>query len=275
MSARANRVRKRFRLHLPLCLTALLTLSHAPAGNAEGKRDFTVVYAAEWSPYSYGFGSDVDGILPRLMDRIFAEIEGYELVHDGLPWERAQQVFFGGRVDGMVATATRKRLGHARKSVQAALEIPFHPIVRRNSPLKDRLLADPSLNDLRGYRYCDVLGNGWAEEFYRNRNVTVSVAPTIENCLLQLKLDRVDIVIHAKPVLEIFRRQLDLDDVLEIVDLKYEESPAFPLLVSNAFADPEDLIDRFDQAVSQMKSRGVFDEILDELIETEKSKPSS
>lgn len=259
---------------LLMMLISLVIVQVAGATDTE-KKSFTIVYAAEWSPYSYGFGSSVDGILPRLMDRIFDRIEGFELVHNGLPWERAQQVFFHGRADGMVATATEKRLGFARKSAQVALKIPFQPIVRRDSPLKEDILKDPTLRDLSQHHYCDVLGNGWAEEFYAKRGIRFSVAPTIENCLNQLKLGRVDIVVHARPVLEIFRRQLELEEELEILDLAYEESPEFPLMVSNAYPDQTELLERFDRAVVQMKTNGAFEETLSELIEVEKGKPAS
>jgi len=256
-------------------LVLLLFLMSVRAVYAEEKKSFTIAYASDWSPYSYGLGTEVDGILPKLMEKIFDRIEGYGVVHDGLPWERAQQMFFGGRVDGMVATATGKRLGFARKSAQAALEIPFHPIVRHNSPLKNKLLRDQTLRELSEYRFCDVLGNGWAEEFYAARDIQFSVAPTIDNCLQQLKLGRVDIVIHARPVLEIFRRQLDLEEDLEIVDLKYAESPEFPLMVSNAYSDRDELLERFDRAVMRMRESGDLDDAMSKLIEAEKAKAAS
>ena len=184
-------------------------------------------------------------------------------------------MFFKGRVDGMVATATRKRLDHASKSREAALEIPFHPIIRRGSALKDKLLTDTDLAGLTDQRFCDVLGNGWAEEFYKARNIEFSVAPTIDNCLSQLKLGRVDIVIHARPVLEIFSHRMDLEDELEIVDLKYEESPEFPLLVSNAYGTSRDLIDRFDSAVLQLKASGAFEGVMEDLVEEQLEKQGS
>ncbi|MHA7774340.1 substrate-binding periplasmic protein [Roseibium sp. M-1] len=272
---KTQHARSRFSQAASFCLMVLVVASTVQVAGAQEKRKFTIAYASEWSPYSYGLGTEVDGMLPRLMDRIFAGIDGFELVHDGLPWERAQQVFFGGRVDGMVATATQKRLMHARKSNEAALEIPFHPIVRRGSPLKDRLLKDQSLAELKDYRYCDVLGNGWAEEFYRKRHIEFSISPTIDNCLQQLKLNRVDIVIHAKPVLEIFSKQLGLEEELEIVDLKYDESPLFPLLVSNAYAAGEELIEQFDREVERLKEGDVYEEFMDELVDREKGKPAS
>lgn len=256
-------------------VTCFIALAAAQVAVAQEKRKFTIAYASEWSPYSYGLGSEVDGLLPRLMDKIFAGIDDFEVVHNGLPWERAQQVFFGGRVDGMVATATQKRLSHAGRSTEAALEIPFHPIVRRDSALKQILLKDTSLGELRNYRYCDVLGNGWADEFYRKRNIEFSISPTIDNCLLQLKLGRVDIVIHARPVLEIFSKQLGLEEELEIIDLKYDESPQFPLLVSDAYAYADELIEQFDREVSRLKSSGVYDEVMDDLVAREKDKPAS
>lgn len=240
--------------------------------SAKEDKKFTIAYASEWSPYSYGLGSDVDGILPRLMERVFAEMDGFDVIHNGLPWERAQKVFFAGRVDGMVTTATQKRMQYAKKSSEAALEIPFHPIIRRNSDLKDKILQDKSLGELRGYRYCDVLGNGWADEFYKKRNIEFSVAPTIDNCLNQLKLNRVDIVIHAKPVLEIFKSKLGLDEDLEIVDLKYDESPQFPLLVSNNYGSADEVIDSFDREIALLKGRDAYRKIMDELVESEKAR---
>lgn len=258
-----------------VCLACFIMLGTVQIAVAQEKRQFTIAYASEWAPYSYGLGGEVDGLLPRLMDKIFAGIDGFEVVHNGLPWERAQQVFFGGRVDGMVATATQKRLTHASQSAEAALEIPFHPVVRRDSSFKPPLLKDTDLSGFRNYRYCDVLGNGWAVEFYNKRNIEFSISPTIDNCLQQLKLGRVDIVIHAKPVLEIFIKQLGLEQELEIIDLKYDESPRFPLLVSDAYEFADDLIDAFDREVARLKSSGAYEEVMEDLVAKEKDKPAS
>ncbi len=259
-------------------ITALFLFVHlfsyvafSPAVLAADKEKFTIAYASEWSPYSYGLGADVQGILPRLMDSIFAGIEDYEVVHSGLPWERAQQVFFGGLVDGMVTTATQKRLKYSRPSREAALEIPFHPIIRVDSEFEEDILRDPELKVLKDLRYCDVLGNGWAEEFYSNRGIEYSIAPTIDHCLLQLSLNRVDVVVHAKPVLEIFKTRLGLGEQLKIVDLKYEESPQFPLLVSNSFERAPDLIEKFDREIAQLKSNGAYDDLMSAFVAAEKS----
>jgi polar amino acid transport system substrate-binding protein len=254
-------------LQVVLALVLLL-----PAAHANEKKSFTIVYASDWPPISYGVGTEVDGILPRLMDRIFSGNSNIEIVRHGLPWERAQKVFFRGKVDGMVTTPTQKRLQYSSQSSEIAIEIPFHPIVRRDSELAKRISQDKSLNNLKNYRYCDVLGNGWAEEFYDSVGINYSTAPTIEHCLQQLKLNRVDIVIHAKSVLEIFSKKLGLDDDLEVVDQKFGESHKFPLLISNKFANSPEVMQFFDEKVSHLKADGRYSAIMNDIVGAERDK---
>jgi len=242
---------------------------------SQEKNKFTIVYAAKWPPISYGISDQVDGILPRLMGRIFAGNDNFEVVHHGLPWERAQHMFHQVLVVGMVATPTKKRLSHSERSSEIAIHIPFQPIVRRGSELADVSLFDETLSALKHYRFCDVLGNGWAKEFYGNRGIEFSVAPTIDHCIQQLNLKRVDIVIHAQPVLEVIRAKLDLSSELEILDLIVVGGHKFPLMISNKFGDQKRLLDEFDAKVEELRKTNRLAEIMEELVNLEKQKVGS
>ena len=239
---------------------------------AQERTKFVIAYSSDWSPISYGIGSEVDGILPRLMDRIFTGYDEIELVHQGLPWKRAQAAFYQGHVAGMITTPTKKRLASSTRSLQIAIEIPFQPIVRRGGETKERLLQTKHLRALKYLRFCDVLGNGWAEEFYGEKGIKFSVAPTIEQCLKQLSLNRVDVVIHARPVLEVAKVRLGLDLDLEIVDRTVDGGHKFPLLVTKEFAGSKELLAYFDEKVSQLKESGRYLDIMNELIDDEKEK---
>ncbi|WP_420412598.1 hypothetical protein [Roseibium sp.] len=242
---------------------------------SQEKSKFTIVYAADWPPISYGIGGAVDGILPRLMGKIFTGNNVVEVVHHGLPWERAQHLFHQGKVDGMVATPTTKRLSHSARSDEIAIQIPFQPIVRQDSELADVSLFDENLSALKHYRFCDVLGNGWAKEFYGKRDIEYSVAPTIDHCIQQLNLNRVDIVIHALPVLEVIRAKLDLEIELEILDLIVDGGHRFPLMVSNKFEDQKRVLDSFDTKVTDWRRTNRLNEIMEELVNMEKQKVGS
>ncbi len=88
-------------------------------------------------------------------------------------------------------------------------------------------------------------------------------------------MNRVDIVIHAHPVLEVIRAKLDLEMELEILDLTVDGGHEFPLIVSNKFEDQKRVLDSFDAKVTDWRQTNRLNEVMEELVNMEKQKVGS
>lgn len=234
---------------------------------------FRVGYASEWAPISLGKDEKVTGILPDLIEEIVVKRMGIPVSHQGLPWARAQQALKDGIIDAIITTPTKRRLHYSLRSKSTILNVPFKGFVLTGSDAHRKLLENKSISDLKKFRFCDVLGNGWAKAFYKNRNIDYEVTSSLDSCLKMMMVDRVDIIIHASPVTQMFVKSMKFSNRITMLPKTYPESPDFPLLLSKKSLFGSEFLDKFDVTILELKKTGEFDQIVAEITEKNLSKP--
>ncbi len=228
---------------------------------------FKVAYASEWAPISFGENDKVKGILPDLIEEIISKRMNIKVVHRGLPWARAQKAVENGVVDAFVTTATEQRLLYSMRSTTNILRVPFQAFTLKGSEVEIELTHGSSIANLGDYLYCDVLGNGWAKAFYNRRNIDYLVTSTLDNCLNMMVANRVDVIIHASPVAQMFIRKLAIDNKINMLPKIYPESPEFPLLLSKKSDFGSVFLQKFDAIVKDMKKSGEFAQLMKKITE--------
>ena len=237
------------------------------------ERIFRVGYASEWAPISFGTGREVTGILPDLIEEIIVKHMGIPVSHQGFPWARAQEAVRHGVIDAIITTPTKKRLLYSLRSQSDILKVPFKAFVLTGSAAHQKLQEDRNIAELKNFRFCDVLGNGWARAFYENRHIAYEVTSSLDNCLKMMSLDRVDIIIHASPVAQMFVKNMKLSNTVSMLPKTYPESPNFPLLLSKKSNFGEEFLALFDETVQALKKTGEFDQIVATITEKNLLKP--
>lgn len=233
-----------------LTLSTLLAVS-AHADSIYRGSQIKVVYADKWDPISYGVRGKAYGLLPELVDKILAKRMGMKVIHLAVPWGRAQEMVKAGEADAFITTVTAQRLEYALPGKTKFFLLPFSPVVRKTDS-KVHTLTDP--DDLSAYKdqlFCDVLGNGWADIFYKSQPVRVYIAPSIKECLRLLAANRVQGVIHARPVAEKYITDLKLQDKLTVLDLQSDLSPNFAFLLSKKSSLGPDFVTHLDRLLSE------------------------
>ncbi len=218
--------------HVVSVFLAYFLLGVTVAYSATTKETITLVYANKWAPISVGDGEEIQGILPDLMHEILHIRMGLNVSHLGRPWGRAQKDVESGFADGFRTTPTNARKADTNQSQQDVLYIPFQAFVRKNSVTEGDIKKGVPLNKLENTTFCDVLGNNWAIEFYKARDIDYLTVPSIDICLKMLNKGRADVIIHASPVTQLFIRKLKFTDSISMIPHIYEESPKFPFLIS-------------------------------------------
>ncbi|MCZ4280178.1 transporter substrate-binding domain-containing protein [Kiloniella laminariae] len=219
-----------------------------------------MAYAETWAPISSGQGPSVEGILPSIIDEVISRRMGIEVEHQGLPWARAQEMVRSGGVDAFITTPTMERMAFSSSSTGVVFTLRFQPVVRKGSEEERLLRTEEDLTRyLASRRYCDVLGNGWATRFYKDKALAYVVVPTIDICLKHLAEGKADIVVHATPVVQNFMNQLDLTDEIVILQLIMASSPDFPLLLSKKSSFGKGFLDKFDETLAEIKALGIWE----------------
>lgn len=223
-----------------------------------GENEIHVVYANKWPPFSSGDGDDVVGILPDIVRTIIEERMGYKVIHEGVPWARAQKNVEFGQADAFITTPTEERLNYSIRSETDVVQMPFQAFTRAQGVAFDQLKQRPVNADLTNFNYCDVLGNGWAESFYQKRGISFEKVPALTNCLKLISMGRADILVHARPVTEKFLKNLGLENKIVTHPYVYSESPSFPFLLSKKSKVDSRFMVKFDETVRKLKMTGDY-----------------
>lgn len=160
--------------------TIVLVFSCMPVAAADNVR---IAYNASWPPFSYGSGADVTGILPGLMTAILEDRMGLSLKNSGTSWAQAQAFVKRGRVDAMVTVATDERLTYSAANQEVVFTLTMRPTVKQGSAVAKAFETEPTIETLRTVSVCDIVGNGWAENFYKTNDVIYVVEKQVSDCL--------------------------------------------------------------------------------------------
>ncbi|MCW8915666.1 MAG: transporter substrate-binding domain-containing protein [Magnetovibrio sp.] len=220
----------------------------ATSANADDNNfQIRLVYADTWKPISYSENGKVKGLLPQAIDRILSDHPGVTIEHIAVPWARAQIMVKNGKADGMITTPTAERLQYTLRSENNIVLLPFVLATNKNSKRLNELDDVDNLKPVAGKIFCDVLGNGWAENYYKDKPVVVRIAPTIKECLRMLSVNRVDGIVHAHPVLDMYVNELGLQYNIRIHTSPSLLSPTFPLLISKKNSKAKEILTSFDK----------------------------
>lgn len=242
-------------LKLITSLFALFSLINVAEAN---DNEIHMVYANKWPPFSSGHGGDVVGILPDIVRAIIEDRMGYKVIHEGVPWARAQKNIEFGQADAFITTPTDERLEYSIRSKSDVVQMPFQAFTRARGTAFDQLKQQHVNSDLSYFHFCDVLGNGWAESFYQTRGISFETVPTLNNCLKLISMGRADILVHARPVTEKFLKKLGLEDKIVTHPYVYSESPSFPLLLSKKSNVDDRFMMKFDETIRSLKLTGDY-----------------
>jgi len=240
----------------------LLTLASAcvaPVGVRA--QEISISYNSDWPPYSHGLRGEVAGILPRLLDELVGKRLGYTVRHNGAPWKRAQRLVEQGKLDAFVTVPTPARLKFSKRSASIVYRMEMLASVKRFSEAHKKLGANQTIDTVRTMRVCDLLGNGWAEQFYAKHNVDYFKAANAADCLRLISRGRADVIIQPAAVAVAEIKAAGLKDKIAILPTAYG-ALKFTLLVSSKFEGADALLTRFDELVERMRGDGSYGRLI-------------
>ncbi len=224
-------------------------------------QEISISYNSDWPPYSHGLRGEVAGILPRLLDELIGMRLGYAVRHNGAPWKRAQRLVEQGKLDAFVTVPTTARLKYAKRSASIVYSMEMLASVKRFGEAHKKLGAKPTIDTVRTMRVCDLLGNGWAEQFYAKHKVEYFKASNAADCLRLISRGRADVIIQPAAVAVAEIMAAGLKDKIATLPTAYG-ALKFALLVSAKYEGADELLARFDELVERMRSDGSYGRLI-------------
>jgi len=244
--------------NLLVFIALILLLARFHAATAEPVK---LAYNSDWPPYSSGVGKNVSGILPDVMREIIEKRMGREIAHTGSPWKRVQLRVKKGLADAFVTVPTKTRLNYALSSKGTVYSLEIRAVVKKNSTAHDSLKNDPGIQTFSKLRVCDILGNGFAKNFYGKHKIDYMTASNVQACLRMENIGRADVLIQPLATATSAIKSFGLEKVLITLPKIYAQMD-FTLLLSKKSNLGVDFIKKFDAALTQMKKDGSYNELL-------------
>ena len=220
-------------MHFVARFFSALILSSFLISQATAKDQIVAVYADNYPPYSHGKGSDVEGVLVDLINKVFREDLGYEVVHTGMPWKRAQELVKLGEADVIIATPTPTRLGFARLIVTPAIRSSIVPVVSIHDDQASAMSTTTDVDALsKDTVFCQSLGNDWQKTFYEMHKLKATQASSLTACLKMVAMDRMSVTYADRLVANFYAKQQNISDKLRILNLPSDYMTTMNLMIS-------------------------------------------
>jgi polar amino acid transport system substrate-binding protein len=232
---------------------------------AEEQTPFRLVYADSYPPLSSGEVDKVQGVLPSLMDYILREKMSMIITHSGKAWKRVQNEVWSGSADALITSINPSRLENSLVSKSVIFPLTFHPFTKKGSLASKALNNNTEIKNLGRFRFCDVLGNGWGEAFYKKHGISFVASRSFDLCLRMLVNDRVDIIIHSDHILSEIIRKNGWENQIVAHSQIIPESPNFYLLLSKKSKFGQEFLTAFDRVVEDMQRDGSYQQLLAKL----------
>ena len=190
---------------------ALLLLAVSRQATSE---PYIIAYNHDWAPFSYiDSEGNVQGILPRLMEKLSRESSIAELKAVGLPWDRVSHAVRHGAASAFITFASRERLGFTETIGPTIYELGQNPVVRSEASLDQR-----SIFQADGLRFCQMVGDDWSTAFYGALGIQSFAARDSRACLNLVQRGRADVFLHPVPIITIRLTQMNLRGALRQFD---------------------------------------------------------
>ncbi len=214
------------------------------------------VYYDSYRPRSWDDNGTMRGILVDVIDEAIGKRLGVPVTHAGYPWKRAQLKVKEGTADAFVTMPTQERRLYTVIGNEPVIEFGLRIVTRKNHPRTRELESITSVEQLKGYKVADYLGNAWAK---RNlKDINVRWLPDIDKLFPFLLDDRADIIVASERTIYEMKRQgygaqlKVLSNMLSLV--------SFHLCVGKG-SPYKDRLNDFDRVIKEMHKDGTIDRI--------------
>lgn len=216
-------------------------------------------YYDQFEPFSWSQNGQMQGLFIDILDELFENRLGIEVIHEGAPWRRAQQMVKDGLADGMCTVATDNRLEYTNASSVPLVGIYFRVFTSANHPDIQRLSRFNHLDDFKDFTMVDIAGSGWAAANLKDMDVLY--ADSYEQLFQMLLLIRADASTRNDWQTEYLIRKLGFSNDIMALPKPITAEPIEYTILINKDSDFAPLMKDVEEALIQMEQDGVLQTI--------------
>jgi polar amino acid transport system substrate-binding protein len=208
-----------------------------------------MVYAEEFSPYSYRQNGQLKGILVDIVEEVLVRRLRLSVEHSGYPWTRAQILVQRGEADAFVTVATEERRAYTVPSSEWVTQGRLALFARRNHPKLAQFRGIKGVQDLKGVRIGTYYGNSWAKS--KLGAMDMQFAKDRDGALRMLVADRFDLMVDASNPTQYALKALGLEQVVTQLPVTLDTSETYLCVGKHSFL--VDYLPRIDRVLRKMK----------------------
>jgi len=187
--------------------------------------------------------------------RLAAQVAGFPLRVDILPWVRAQEAVRDGTADLLCASITPEREAYALFCKNKLMDNRHYFFFRKTGPVAS--IADQVRNerDLARFRMATYIGSRFPDIGRAPQHTDVFV-PYTRKALQMIAADRADIYIGEADTTGFVMRDLQLQDQFDCRELVDPNLSGHRIAVSRARPDAAEIAERLDRAIAIIAADG-------------------
>ena len=248
-----------FHRHVTAAAAALLMpgIQQASAATTAIK----VAFYDTFAPFSFTDDQHgMTGILPDMMQEILGRRMGLTVSAQGLPWARAQIMVQDGSADAFCTLPTPVRLGYASFTQISVAQMEVALFYATDNPRRTEIEAIQTIEQLKGFRQGDYIGDGFAETNFKD--LPIDYSPTIEAVYRKIGAGRLDLVVTTDLTGDSVVKQLGLGDKIVRRPFHIGQATEYHIGIRKSLPDADQLIEKADAAIAAAKADGTLDRII-------------
>lgn len=181
-----------------VCFCLLMVLIFGMVFSADSPI-FRLVYYDDFPPFSWkNAEGEMQGFFIDFFDELLGKRMGFIVIHEGYPWQRAQEMVRLGQADAFCTLDNPERRTYTViGEVPVVIDQMVGFVSSTHSDL-DRIADAKELELMKGYTFVDYIGSGWGRQHLGDQRVIW--VQTSHQALEMVASQRADLFIHASLV---------------------------------------------------------------------------
>ena len=224
--------------------------------------DFNVVFYDSFAPLS-ALNDDhkIVGILPDVVNEIMGRRLEMPVSLQGLPWARAQLLVQDGSADGFCTLPTPARRDYAFFTENAVIVEKTQLFYAVDNPRKSEIEAIRTVDQLKGFRQGDYVGNGFAEATFKG--LPIELTPTLDSVFKKIDAGHLDLFVGTDIVAMSVVKKLGLGDKIRNFPVEIGAPTPFCIGIRKSLPQAEVLVARANDAIAAATKDGTLSKIID------------
>jgi len=223
--------------------------------------DLKVVFYNAFPPLSYDNDAhEIVGILPDMITEILGNRLKLPITMQGMPWARAQASLQDGSADAFFTLISPPRLEYAVFAPTSLITMRTNVFYAVDNPRKAEIEAIKTVDDLKGFRQGDYVGNGFAEATFKG--LPIDYTPTLESTFKKIEAGRTDMFVGTDLVGKGVVKQVGLTDKIKSFPVDIGAPTPLNIGIRKTYPDVAALIARVDEACMAAQKDGTIAKII-------------